>query len=447
MASFDINFIANTIGVHTVYWRNYEDPINTYPNSESVNVAIPGLQTITINVEGSLYCAPYGITYEGYVISDCQDALPVTNGIPNSVLASGTTWSILIEEQDDPCQNTEIACGHGSIEGVVFNSVGKNYSGVNGDAGASMTVAIDAPTAVGGVQATAIAKHGEGILDGAITIADFGGLFDIGNANTTQTVQFIRAGQLGTTGNSGTVELTFNASARVNTATVITGGLAYTSTDNDYLTLNHSALTFPGPPSGGSGTEPKFEIQPSERYADELNETSFQITNAGDGYEVEPDIDFGPAVATTIPIDETVVIADCPTLDLADYDCGTVINVTGTPTYELKLGETLNLCASPTDLLSLPAEFTAVNNGNCHCNECKNVKIDLSLTNVGVGYISYQTCWDGSNGSYSALVLVTNVLIGGVLPEIDLGCVIPDTVHIDQGSIDSMPAIVITSCP
>ena len=301
MASFDINFIANTTGLHTVYWRNYEDPVNTYPNSESVNVTIPGLQTITIDVEGSLYCAPYGITYEGYVIAECQDPLPATNGIPNSVLSSGTTWTVVMDEQTDPCQDTTITCDNVGIGNITVDSFGRNYTGVNGDPGAAMTVTIDAPTAVGGVQATATAKHGDGILDGAVLIADFGGLFDIGNANTTQTVQFIRAGQLATTGNSGTVEVTFNASARVNTATIITGGLNYTTTDNDYLTINHSALTFPGPPAGGSGTEPKFEITPSTGYADQIDVTSFLVTDFGSGYQVEPDIIFGPSIPATCP--------------------------------------------------------------------------------------------------------------------------------------------------
>jgi hypothetical protein len=175
MASFDINFIANTTGLHTVYWRNYEDPVNTYPNSESVNVTTPGLQTITIDVEGSLYCAPYGITYEGYVIAECQDPLPATNGIPDSVLSSGTTWTVVMDEQTDPCQDTTITCDNVGIDGITVDSFGRNYTGVNGDPGAVMTVTIDAPTAVGGVQATATAKHGDGILDGAVLIADFGG--------------------------------------------------------------------------------------------------------------------------------------------------------------------------------------------------------------------------------------------------------------------------------
>lgn len=444
MASFDINFIANTTGLHTVYWRNYEDPVNTYPNSESVNVTTPGLQTITIDVEGSLYCAPYGITYEGYVIAECQDPLPATNGIPDSVLSSGTTWTVVMDEQTDPCQDTTITCDNVGIDGITVDSFGRNYTGVNGDPGAVMTVTIDAPTAVGGVQATATAKHGDGILDGAVLIADFGGLFDIGNANTTQTVQFIRAGQLATTGNSGTVEVTFNASARVNTATIITGGLAYTTTDNDYLTINHSALTFPGPPTGGSGTEPKFEITPSTGYADQIDVTSFLVTDFGSGYQVEPNIIFGPSIPATIPIETTTTLEPCASLNLADYDCGTVNNIIGTPEYILPLASSIDLCTTSTALASLPDEFSATNNGNCHCKECKNVTINTALTPLGTGQVSYQTCWDGSNGSYDAFVLVTNTIngSGGIT---DLGCIIPDTLFVeDIGGV--APTITITPC-
>lgn len=445
MASFDINFIANTSGVHTVYWRTYEDPVNTYPNFLSVNVTIPGLQSITIDVEGSLYCAPYGITYEGYVIADCQDPLPETNGIPNSVLSSGTTWTVVMAEQDDPCQDTTITCDNVVIGNITIDTVGKKYSGDNGDPGATMTATIDAPTAPGGVQATATAKHGDGILDGAVIIADFGGLFDIGNANTTQTVPLIRATQIPTTGSSAAVEVTFNASARVNTITITAGGLNYTSTDNDYFTLDYSALTVPGAPTGGSGTEPKFEITPSTGYADQIDITSFLITDFGSGYQVEPDITFGPVVPATIPIETTTTLEPCTSLDLTAYDCGTVNNIIGTPDYVLALGASLDLCSSAVDIASLPAEFTTNDNGNCHCKECKNVTINTSGTGLGTGRVSYQTCWDGSNGSYAAFVLVTNTLNGGT-GITDLGCIIPDTLIVeDIGGV--APIVTITTCP
>ena len=442
MASFDINFIANTTGVHTVYWRTYEDPINTYPNFTSITVTVPGLQSVTIDVEGSLYCAPYGITYEGYVIAECQDALPATNGIPDSVLSSGTTWTVVMAEQDDPCQDTNIECNNGSIDGITIDSFGKQYSGINGDAGAAMTVTIDAPFA--GVQATATANHGDGVLGGAVVIADFGGEFPIGNASTTQTIPLVRELQLATTGTLATIEVTFNVAARVQTATIINGGSAYTTTDNDYFTLDWSALSSPGAPTGGSGTEPKFEITPPNQYADQIEAASFTITNPGSGYTSIPSVTFGPTVPATTLIEETVSLTDCPSLDLTAYDCGTVNNIIGTPDYVLAIGESLDLCSSVEAIASLPSEFVATDNGNCHCKECNNVKIDTALTGVGTGQITYQTCWDG-NGAYDAFVMVTNTINGGVASPIDLGCIIADTLFVEE--INGVPpTVTITTC-
>jgi hypothetical protein len=443
MASFDINFIANTTGVHTVYWRTYEDPVNTYPNFLSITVTVPGLQSVTIDVEGSLYCAPYGITYEGYIIAECQDLLPATNGIPDSVLSAGTTWTVVMAEQDDPCQDTTIECNNGSIDSISIDSFGKEYSGVNGDAGAPMTVNIAAPFA--GVQATATANHGDGVLGGAIIIDDFGGEFNIANASTTQTVPLVRELQLATTGTLATVEVTFNLAARINTATIVNGGSGYTTTDNDYFTIDWSALSTPGAPTGGSGTEPKFSIAPPNQYADQIDASSFTITNVGSGYTSVPDVTFGPTAPGTIDIEETTALTDCPTLDLSEFDCGTINNVIGTPEYALSIGESITLCASPEALASLSSRFVATDNGNCHCKECNNVKINTALTGVGTGQITYQTCWDGTGAYEGAVVMVTNTINGGIATDIDLGCIIADTLYVEEIN-DVAPTVTITAC-
>ncbi len=147
MATLTINFTANTTGVHTVYWRNYQDTVNTYPNSLAVTVTVPGVQSVDIPIQENLYCTYDGVEYEGYIIADCMAATPTTNGIPDSVLTAGSTFTATAAQQPDPCEFVGLKCESVGISEIEVTDGGSGYAGTE-------TLVIGAPDLPGGIQAT-----------------------------------------------------------------------------------------------------------------------------------------------------------------------------------------------------------------------------------------------------------------------------------------------------
>lgn len=189
MATIAINFTANTTGEHTVYWRNYQDPANTYPNSLSVTVTVPGPQSVDIPINENLYCTMFDVIYQGYVIADCMDATPVTNGVPDSVTNAGSTFTVTAEQQQDPCEFVGLKCESVGILEVAVTSGGSGYAGTE-------TLVIGAPDLAGGVQAA-----------GTITFS--------GNSITTITITNPGSGYtseplIGTSANPSGTEATFD---------------------------------------------------------------------------------------------------------------------------------------------------------------------------------------------------------------------------------------------
>jgi hypothetical protein len=168
MATLTINFTANTTGVHTVYWRNYQDPVNTYPNSLAVTVTVPGVQSVDIPIEENLYCTYEGVEYEGYIIADCMDAEPTTNGIPDSVLSAGSTFTATAAQQPDPCEFVGLKCESVGILDIEVTTGGTGFLETE-------TLVIGAPDLAGGVQATGTITFSAGaITDITITNAGSG---------------------------------------------------------------------------------------------------------------------------------------------------------------------------------------------------------------------------------------------------------------------------------
>lgn len=117
-----IEFNATTTGDHYLGWRTYNDPgtPNTY-NVITINVTTPGVQTVEIEVDGNLYCAYAGILYEGYIIAACQDQTDSNgDGVPDIAVP----WSVLAEQQVDPCKQNLIECIATAIESVSIDSSG-----------------------------------------------------------------------------------------------------------------------------------------------------------------------------------------------------------------------------------------------------------------------------------------------------------------------------------
>jgi hypothetical protein len=125
MASFNINFTANTTGNHYVGYRTYNDTVNTY-TVIALNVTSIGAHTVVINVPGNLYCADYDIEYTGYVIAGCEvaDEDALASGIPaaaddlngDGIPDVATTWIVTLIKQDESgafgsnCEFVELEC-------------------------------------------------------------------------------------------------------------------------------------------------------------------------------------------------------------------------------------------------------------------------------------------------------------------------------------------------
>ena len=118
MASFRINFQAQTTGDHYIGYRTYNDPPNTY-TVLTVNItgAVPQLAHVDIPVPGNLYCAYDGIAYTGYIIAACEDQTDADmDGIPDVAIQ----WTVNLLQQTDPCVKTTILCEAVGIDNVTY---------------------------------------------------------------------------------------------------------------------------------------------------------------------------------------------------------------------------------------------------------------------------------------------------------------------------------------
>lgn len=328
MSSFTIKFNANTTGTHHVGYRTYNDPPNTYTVID-VDVTTPGLQEITIDVPGNLYCASAGIEYSGYVISDCQDQTDDNgDGIPD--LAQ--TWTIQLVQQDDPCQKTTIKCVAVPIESVI----------------------------------------------------------------------------------------------------IVDSGTSACETGNYPVTVTEAT--------------PGDEVEAADINCDIVDGKIVKVNIVNGGkYKDTPNLSVSIPGCTSTP-SLAAVFGDCPVLDLDDYDCAGSLALNEDAKFVLSLGETVLICMKPPSVASLPLpnNFEAINEGRCHCEKCANVVVSVPGATTGVGKITYQICWDNSNPQGSALQMISRKINWD--ESIDLGCIIPDTLNIEQGSLDVMPVAVESSC-
>lgn len=324
MASFIVNFNANTTGIHHVGYRTYNDPANTYTVIDH-NVVVTGAQMVEIPVPGNLYCADSDIEYDVYVIAACMDQ---TDGNADGVPDLALTQTITLAQQTDPCILTEIECVAVAIDSVV------------------------------------IATAGSGCTDGVYALG-----FSAPPGDEVEAAV-------------GTVTITAGVAVSVN------------------ITNNG-----------------KYKTTPT-------------VTDTTPGCGVQP--------TYTATLEAT-----CPTLTLADYDCGTNADLSEDSEYDLAIGDTVELCVDVATLAGLPDNFESTQDTNCHCEACQNATVSVPGATTGVGKVTYQTCWDGNNPN-GALVLVSQEVHWD--DTIDLGCVIPETITMDDGTLDASISVSYGSC-
>lgn len=166
-------------------------------------------------------------------------------------------------------------------------------------------------------------------------------------------------------------------------------------------------------------------------------------------YTAAPTVIFNPLDFDCAPVSPSFIVtmetSPCAAVDVSTYSCAGHGELdTSVPIYDLTMGETVEFCADPTSLAGLPAEMVATDLGNCHCDECKHVTISCPTATTGAGHITYQTCWNPLNNGYTAIYMITRILNWD--DTIDLGCILPDTLIIDIGTIDQPATTVEVVC-
>ena len=159
---------------------------------------------------------------------------------------------------------------------------------------------------------------------------------------------------------------------------------------------------------------------------------STDVTDGGQ-YKAPPIVTTTIPNCNSVPTFTAVLVARCTSLNLTPYDCASQNDLTETPDYVVNHGDSIVLCADIASLAALPSEWFATDIGKCHCQDCASVTVDASGSASGVGKISYQTCWDGTN-LLGDITLVTQRVDFGSTTQ--LGCIIPDTIIIFQGTLD-----------
>jgi len=431
MAKLTINFNANTTGIHYIGYRTHMDTVDTFTVLQKV-ITTPGSTFVEIPVDGSLYCRE--LHYSGYIIAGCQLQDETTlkdtgvvaaaddadaNKIPDAAL----TWSQTLAVQTDPCIETTIVCDNVPINTLTLNDGGSGY-GLTGP-----TVVIPAPTAAGGVQATATASYGDGIATGISNLVGGSGYAE---ADGTQLGIPLKTTGQGATACTTTVDVTFTGGV-VTGVVINTAGTLVNSTELDY-TIDNASLTVGTAPT----TEATFTVLATGGYIDVIKTVT--LTNPGSGYQVIPTISISETPSGTAA-NITAVMEQCPSLNMLTYMCATSDTIAGVPTRVLDLLSTVTICSDVGTLGTLDAQFAATQVGNCKCKGCELVTFDATGATSGTGTISYHRCWDEANGE----VLVTRQISSGQTIT-DVDCIIPETLNIDEGTLNASLVVTYKPC-
>jgi len=146
---------------------------------------------------------------------------------------------------------------------------------------------------------------------------------------------------------------------------------------------------------------------------------------------------------STVPEIDLIMGTECAPLMLSSYGCRAFLDLSANSRYTIVLNDTVEFCADVVALAGLPVSFEATATGNCHCDGCRTAVITVPGGTLGEGKISYQTCWDGS-GVYNPVVMVSRIVNFG--DTINLGCILPDTIVVDNGTLDAPINVALSNC-
>ena len=173
--------------------------------------------------------------------------------------------------------------------------------------------------------------------------------------------------------------------------------------------------------------------------------TEITITNPGK-YLVSPNLSIPTLTCGTTPALKAYLGPEGTTIDLQEFVCKGTFSLNGTDSlYAIPVGESIVIFSTMAKLGNLPAEYipTGMTTApTAHCTECQSETIVVAAT-TGEGRILYQTCWDGSN-SKGNVNLISDKLTAGV--DLVFGCILDETVIIEQGTLDVVPTKTVSNC-
>jgi hypothetical protein len=124
MASFTVNFSANTTGDHYICYRTQGAAPATPFICTTENVTATGANSVVIEIPDNIYCDVF--TFEGYIIAACEPQTDTTgNGFPDAAV----TFSVSFPQVPDPCPLYEIECSVVAVNRIILiTNPGSGYT-------------------------------------------------------------------------------------------------------------------------------------------------------------------------------------------------------------------------------------------------------------------------------------------------------------------------------
>jgi hypothetical protein len=124
MASFTVNFNANTTGDHYICYRTQGAAPATPFICTTENITSTGANSVVIDIPDNIYCDSF--IFEGYIIAACEPQTDTTgNGFPDAAI----TFVANFPQVTDPCPLYEIECSTVAVNrNIVITNGGVNYT-------------------------------------------------------------------------------------------------------------------------------------------------------------------------------------------------------------------------------------------------------------------------------------------------------------------------------
>ena len=195
---------------------------------------------------------------------------------------------------------------------------------------------------------------------------------------------------------------------------------------------------------------PGTEVSPANILMQIIAGNCASITAIDPGLYTEPPvITFDPSLhygSCSTPADLHIFMVDAE-VNLNTLSDGNFLT-DGTATWQMKLGDEIVIVANYTTVIgylntNFPGMFTVTKEKGCHCCPCQAGTLELPV-GTGVGYLLYNQCWDLETHARRLVKrTITEYLTESYVA---LGCIIAETVNIDNGSTSQPAEVTFLDC-